>query len=99
LPSSTSIIIANFIPCRLQLQPSSPSTSILVANFIPHRHLQPSSPSTSTLVAFQFPNPVAFLFPPFLLDARGVLDAAAATTKNLVIYDGRFSSRIIQFPS
>jgi hypothetical protein len=30
--------------------------------------LQPSSP-TSTLVAFQFPNPIAFLFPPFSLMA------------------------------
>jgi hypothetical protein len=62
------------------LQPSSPpSTSILLANFIPRRQLQPSSPLTSTLVAFQFPNPVAVLFPPLLLDARGVLNVAAAT--------------------
>jgi hypothetical protein len=62
------------------LQPSSPSsTSSLVAfNFIPHRQLQPSSPSTSTLVTFQFPNPVTFLFPSLLLDARGVPNAAAA---------------------
>jgi hypothetical protein len=61
------------------LQPLSPSsTSILVANFIPRRQLQPSSSSSSTFVAFQFPNPVAFLFPPPLLDARGVLEAAAA---------------------
>jgi hypothetical protein len=61
------------------LQPLSPSsTSSLIANFIPHRlQLHPSSP-TSTLVAFQFPNPVTFLFPPLLLDAYGVLDAAAA---------------------
>jgi hypothetical protein len=43
-PSSTSTLIANFIPHHLQLQPSSPSTSILVANFIPRRQLQPSSP-------------------------------------------------------
>jgi hypothetical protein len=78
-PSSTSTLVAffNFNP-RHQLHPSSPSTSILVANFIPRRQLQPLSPSTSTLVAFQFPNPVAFLFPPLLLDARGVLDAAVA---------------------
>jgi hypothetical protein len=75
-PSSTSIVIANFIPHHLQLQLSSPSTSILVAKFIPHHQLQPSSPSTSTLVAFQFPNPVAFLFPPLLIDAHCVLDAA-----------------------
>jgi hypothetical protein len=67
----------NFNP-RRQLHLSSPSTSILVANFIPRRQLQPLSPSTSTLVAFQFPNPVSILFPPLLLDARGVLDAAAA---------------------
>jgi hypothetical protein len=71
-PSST------FNPrCLLQLHPSSP-TSSLVTNFIPcGLQLQPSSP-TSTLVAFQFPNPVTFLFPPVLLDARCVLDAAAA---------------------
>jgi hypothetical protein len=48
-------------------------------------YFQTPSPSTSTsspfnfnLVAFQFPNPVTFLFPPLLLDGRGVLDAAAA---------------------
>jgi hypothetical protein len=60
------------------LQSSSPSsTSSLITNFIPRRlQLHPSSP-TSTLVTFQFPNPVAFIFPPLLLDARGVLDAAA----------------------
>jgi hypothetical protein len=73
--------------CRgviFNLQPSSsspPSTSILVANFIPLQfnspcQLHPSSP-TSTLVAFQIPNPVDVLFPPLLLDGRGVLDAAA----------------------
>jgi hypothetical protein len=64
----------------LQHQPSSPSsTSILVAfNFNPHRQLHPSSPSTSTLIAFQFPNRVAFLFPPLILDGHGVLDAAVA---------------------
>jgi hypothetical protein len=67
------------------LQPSSsspPSTSILLANFIPLQ-LQSSlptsfSPPTSTLVAFQIPNPFVVLFPPLLLDARDVLDAAAA---------------------
>jgi hypothetical protein len=69
-PSSTSILVSNFIPHHLQLQFSLP-TSSLVANFNPRRlQLQ--------LVAFQFPNPVAFLFPPLLLDARSVLDAAAA---------------------
>jgi hypothetical protein len=52
-----------FNPHR-QFHPSSLSTSIIVANIIPSRQLQPSSPSTSTLVAFQFPNPIAFLFPP-----------------------------------
>jgi hypothetical protein len=62
----------------LQLQSSSPTSSLF--NFNPHCQLHPSSPnstpspSTSTLVAFQFPNPVALLFPPLLLDARGVLD-------------------------
>jgi hypothetical protein len=62
LPSSTSILLANFIPRRLQLQSSLP-TSSLVTNFNP-RHLSISKP-------------IAFLFPPLLLDARGVLDAAA----------------------
>jgi hypothetical protein len=78
-PSSTSTLVTffNFNP-RRQLHPSSPSTSTLVANFIPRHQLQPSSPSTSTPIAFQFPNPVAFLFPPLLLDGRGVLDAATA---------------------
>jgi hypothetical protein len=61
------------------LQPMSPSsTSILVANLIPRRlQLQSSSPTLS-LIAFQFPNPIAFLFPPHLLDARGVPDATVA---------------------
>jgi hypothetical protein len=77
-PPTSSLIAFNFNPHRLQLQLLSPSTSILVANFIPRRHLQPSSPSTSTLVAFRISNPVTFLFPPLLPDARGVLDAAAA---------------------
>jgi hypothetical protein len=54
-----------------------PSTSILVANFIPHHQLQPTSPLTSTPVTIKFPNLVAFLFLPLLLDAHGVLDAAA----------------------
>jgi hypothetical protein len=78
-PSSTSTLVAffNFNP-RRQLQSSSPSTSTLIAfNFNPRCQLHPSSP-TSTLVTFKFPNPVAFLLPPLLLDARGVLDAAAA---------------------
>jgi hypothetical protein len=61
----------NFNPCH-QLYHSSPSTSTLVANFIPRSQLQPSSPSTSTLIAFQFPNLIAFLFPPLLHDACGV---------------------------
>jgi hypothetical protein len=74
---TSSLVDFNFNPHRLQLQSSLP-TSILVANFNPRRQLQPSSPSTSTLVAFQFPNPIAFPFPPLLLDARSVLDAAAA---------------------
>jgi hypothetical protein len=65
----------NFNP-RCQLHPSS--TSNLLANFIPHRQLQPSSPPTSTLDAFQIANPVLCYFPPLLLDARSVLDAAAA---------------------
>jgi hypothetical protein len=73
----TLVVFVNF-NSRHQLHPSSPSTSILIANFIPSHQLQPSSPSTSTLVAFQFPNPVAFIFLPLLLDARGVLDAADA---------------------
>jgi hypothetical protein len=79
VPSSNSTLITffNFNP-RRQLHPLSPSTSILVANFIPHRQLQPSLPSTSTLVAFQFPNPVAFLFPHLLLDAHGGPNAATA---------------------
>jgi hypothetical protein len=69
----------NFNPRRLlQHQSSLPSTSILVANFIPRHQLQPSSPSTSTLVAFHIPNPVIFLFPPLLLHARGVVDAATS---------------------
>jgi hypothetical protein len=43
-PSSTSILVANFIPRRLQLQSLLP-TSSLIANFNPCRlQLQPSSP-------------------------------------------------------
>jgi hypothetical protein len=41
-------------------------------------YFQTSSPSISTLIAFKFPNPIAFLFPPLLLDGHGVLDATAA---------------------
>jgi hypothetical protein len=59
----------------LQLQSLSPTSSLF--NFNPPCQLHTSSP-TSTLVAFQIPNPVIVLFPPLLLDARGVLDAAAA---------------------
>jgi hypothetical protein len=62
LQPSTLLAFFSFNP-RRQLHPPSPSTSILVANFIPRRQLQSSSPSTSTLVSFQFPNPVACLFP------------------------------------
>jgi hypothetical protein len=61
-PPSTSILVANFIP--LQLQSSLPTSSLVAANF--------------NLVAIQIPNPVTMLFPPLLLDGRGVLDAAAA---------------------
>jgi hypothetical protein len=54
-PSSTSILIANFIPRHLQLQSSLP-TSSLVANFNPCRlQLQPSSP-------FNFQTPSLFYF-------------------------------------
>jgi hypothetical protein len=69
--SSTSMLVANFIPRCLQLQSSLP-TSSLIANFNPRRlHLQPSSP-------FDFQTPsLNFLFPPLLLDAHGVLDATA----------------------
>jgi hypothetical protein len=71
-PSST------FNPCSLlQLQSSSPTSSLF--NFNPPCQLHPSLPPTSTLVTFQFPNPIAVLFPLLLLDdARGVFDAAAA---------------------
>jgi hypothetical protein len=66
----------------LQLQSSLPISSLfnfnLLANFMPRRQLQPSSLPSSTRVAFQIPHPVSMLFPPLLLDARGVLDAAAA---------------------
>jgi hypothetical protein len=75
LQPSTLVAFFNFNP-RRQLHPSS--TSSLVANFIPRRQLEPSSPSNSTLIAIKFPNPVAFLFPPLLLDASGVLDDAVA---------------------
>jgi hypothetical protein len=54
------ILVANFIPRRLQLQSSLP-TSSLVANFNPHRlQLQPSSP-------FNFQTPSLFYFLPFSL--------------------------------
>jgi hypothetical protein len=72
-PSST----FNPRACRLlQLQSSLPTSSLF--NFDPACQLHPSSPPTSTLVAIQIPNPVIVLFPPLLLDGRGVLDAAAA---------------------
>jgi hypothetical protein len=59
-PSSTSILVANFIPHRLQLQSSLP-TSSFVANFSPRRlQLQPSSP-------FNFQTPSLFYFLPFSL--------------------------------
>jgi hypothetical protein len=59
-PSSTSILIANFIPRHLQLQSSLP-TSSLVANFNPCRlQLQPSSP-------FNFQTPSLFYFLHFSL--------------------------------
>jgi hypothetical protein len=74
-PSTLELVASfNFNP-RRQLHPSS--TSILLADFIPRHQLQPSSLPTSTLVAFQILNPVVVLFPPLLLYARGVLDAAA----------------------
>jgi hypothetical protein len=58
--SSTSILVANFIPRRLQLQPSLP-TSSLIANFNPHRlQLQPLSP-------FNFQTLLLFYFLPFSL--------------------------------
>jgi hypothetical protein len=54
-PSSTSILVANFIPRRLQLGSSFP-TSSFIANFNPHRlQLQPSSPfNFQTLSLFYF---------------------------------------------
>jgi hypothetical protein len=59
-PSSTSILVANFIPHRLQLQSLLP-TSSLVTNFNPRRlQLQPSSP-------FNFQTPSLFYFLPFSL--------------------------------
>jgi hypothetical protein len=59
-PSSTSILMTNFIPRRLQLQSSLP-TSSLVANFNPRRlQLQPSSP-------FNFQTLSLFYFLPFSL--------------------------------
>jgi hypothetical protein len=73
---------------RRHLQPSTlelfasfnfnPSRQLHPLNFNPPCQLHPSSPPTSTLVAIQIPNPVAVLFPPLLLDGRGVLDAAVA---------------------
>jgi hypothetical protein len=83
-PSTLELVASfNFNP-RHQLHPSS--TSILLTNFIPRCQLQPLSPPTSTLIAFQIPNliafqisnPIAVLFPPLLLDAHNVLDAATA---------------------
>jgi hypothetical protein len=57
-PSSTSILVANFIPLQ---QKSSLPTSSLVANFNPHRlQLQPSSP-------FNFQTPSLCYFLPFSL--------------------------------
>jgi hypothetical protein len=59
-PSSASILVANFIPRRLQLQSSLP-TSSLITNFNPHHlQLQPSSP-------FNFQTPSLFYFLPFSL--------------------------------
>jgi hypothetical protein len=59
-PSSTSILVANFIPRHLQLQSSSP-TSSLITNFNPHHlQLQPSSP-------FNFQTLSLFYFLPFSL--------------------------------
>jgi hypothetical protein len=53
-PSSTSIIVTNFISRRLQLQSSLP-TSSLVANFNPRRlQLQPSSPFNFQTPSLQF---------------------------------------------
>jgi hypothetical protein len=58
LPSSTSILITNFISRHLQLQSSLP-TSSLVANFNPRRlQLLPSSP-------FNFQTPLLFYFLPY----------------------------------
>jgi hypothetical protein len=59
-PSSTSMLVANFIPRRLQLQSSLP-TSSLIANFNPCRlQLQPSS-------LFNFQTPSLFYFLPISL--------------------------------
>jgi hypothetical protein len=60
-PSSTSILIANFIPRRLQLQSSLP-TSSLVTNFNTRcLQLQPSSPfNFQTLSLFNF-LPISFM--------------------------------------
>jgi hypothetical protein len=59
-PSSTSILVANFIPRHLQRQSGLP-TSSLVANFNPRRlQLQPSSP-------FNLQTPSLFYFLPFSL--------------------------------
>jgi hypothetical protein len=51
-PTSTSILVANFIPRRLQLQSSSPTSTLIAFNFNPRRfsiskprHFSISSPS------------------------------------------------------
>jgi hypothetical protein len=56
LAPSTSILVINFIPLRLQS--SLPTSSLVTANF--------------NLVTIQIPNPVAVLFPPFSLMAAAV---------------------------
>jgi hypothetical protein len=62
-PTSTSILVANFIP--LQLQSSMPTSSLIAANFNPRRHSN-SKPRRCAISSI-------------LLDGRrGVLDAAAA---------------------
>jgi hypothetical protein len=54
-PSSTSILVANFIPRRLQLQSLLPTSTLVFFNFNHCRQLQPSSPfnfQTSSLFCF-----------------------------------------------
>jgi hypothetical protein len=59
-PTSTSVLVSNFIPCRLQHQSSLP-TSSLVASFNPRcLKLQPSPP-------FDFETLLLFYFLPFSL--------------------------------